>query len=578
VGGFERGRRCRERATRTMPNSASKILSSASEGATALVSASLLARFLTFASNVVVARTVGRAALGVGTLRLDEVLFLGPLLITNTGLRKVAYRGSTAADKQSLVNLCWLTVPFGLVLSAAIAFTLMQSPPEEARGAEEGARYRHGIYYTLFALVLSFLTEPMFVLSSSQMLQTLRARTETSAVFMKCFVTTVLTVVIGGWGVDAFAIGNVAYAMTMMLGYSVWFFRDQPGREGSGKEVESRVSLLPQQLPGGAKWWKPEIYSAAVIFWAQSIQKWFLENGEKVALVFLGSSQDAGEYVLVSNLGSIVARLLLQPVEEMSLAAFCKLSNLMTDDGQEGETLKKDTVAALLSTIKSLVLAMTLGGSLLASFAPAYSHLLLHLLYGPTWSDSSAPLLLALYAVYVLTMSINGVAEAFVHGVEDEAGLKRYNWWTFGFSVAFLGSVAILIRFGPAGLILANIVKMLCRCTVCLFMYIKPYFRRNGVENFQLSHIFPSKYALFSFLVSFFITQLSLRFVYHDKKMVALTLKIPERFHEIGTAVLHIFVGLFCIVLNAFVVWKCHRQDIRWSRGPASNDGKVKKS
>ena len=42
-------------------------------------------------------------------------------------------------------------------------------------------------------------------------------------------------------------------------------------------------------------------------------------------LVFLGTAQDAGGYILISNLGSIVARILLQPVEEMSLAAFSKL-------------------------------------------------------------------------------------------------------------------------------------------------------------------------------------------------------------------------------------------------------------
>ena len=91
-----------------MTKSTKNILLTASRGATALVSASLLGRLFTFASNVVVARTVGRAALGVGTLRLDEVLFSGPLLIVNTGLRKVAYRGNTEADKQSLVNLCVL--------------------------------------------------------------------------------------------------------------------------------------------------------------------------------------------------------------------------------------------------------------------------------------------------------------------------------------------------------------------------------------------------------------------------------------------------------------------------------------
>ena len=61
-----------------MERDSENILTSAATGATALVSATMFARLVSFVSNVIVARSVGRAALGVGTLRLNQMLFLGP--------------------------------------------------------------------------------------------------------------------------------------------------------------------------------------------------------------------------------------------------------------------------------------------------------------------------------------------------------------------------------------------------------------------------------------------------------------------------------------------------------------------
>ena len=68
------------------------IVRSAAKGATLLIGSSIVGRTITFLANVVVARTVGRAALGVGALRLDEVMFLGPLQLVRDGLRKVSTR------------------------------------------------------------------------------------------------------------------------------------------------------------------------------------------------------------------------------------------------------------------------------------------------------------------------------------------------------------------------------------------------------------------------------------------------------------------------------------------------------
>ena len=82
------------------------------------------------------------------------------------------------------------------------------------------------------------------------------------------------------------------------------------------------------------------------------------------------------------------------------------------------------------------------------AFGPAFSHLLLSILYGPKWSETDAPFLLAVYCVYICTMALNGILEAFVQGVAEAEQLKRYNYWLVAFSVAFLASVFALIPYG----------------------------------------------------------------------------------------------------------------------------------
>merc|ERR1711920_1067071 len=98
--------------------------------------------------------------------------------------------------------------------------------------------------------------------------------------------------------------------------------------------LQEGTSLLPRRTSRG-DWWDSSLFGPAKEFWVQSLQKWVLENGGKVAMVFSGTDEQAGEYALVSNLGSIIARLLFQPLEEMALAVFGKLQAIAVDVGAD---------------------------------------------------------------------------------------------------------------------------------------------------------------------------------------------------------------------------------------------------
>merc|ERR1712150_285129 len=106
----------------------------------------------------------------------------------------------------------------------------------------------------------------------------------------------------------------------------------------------------------------------------------------------------------VSNLGSIVARLLFQPLEEMALALFGRLQAKATT------STTAEQKAAPCRAFSVLFRLLVLLGLVFACFGPAYSHTLLHLLYGPSWSETGAPRVLAWYCTYILLMAVNGVA------------------------------------------------------------------------------------------------------------------------------------------------------------------------
>ena len=58
-------------------------------------------------------------------------------------------------------------------------------------------------------------------------------------------------------------------------------------------------------------------------------------------------------------------------------------------------------------------------GLLAAAFGPAYTYMLLRLVYGQRWSETEAPRALAAYCLYILLLAVNGIFEAFVHAVAE---------------------------------------------------------------------------------------------------------------------------------------------------------------
>ena len=139
------------------------------------------------------------------------------------------------------------------------------------------------------------------------------------------------------------------------------------------------------------------MWEAMIGFSAQAFTKHILAEGEKVVMVVSSKSlHSQGVYGLVSNLGSLAVRCVLQPFEE---AAFILFSKLNSSSESTQETVRSFTL---------LTKAAMLLGLVVMTFGPPYSYILLRLLYGKKWSETEAPEVLSYYCIYVGALALNG--------------------------------------------------------------------------------------------------------------------------------------------------------------------------
>ncbi|KAJ3256273.1 Oligosaccharide translocation protein rft1 [Boothiomyces macroporosus] len=210
--------------------------------------------------------------------------------------------------------------------------------------------------------------------------------------------------------------------------------------------VKMDVSVIPRKSP---TWLDIEIINISLGFVFQSIIKHVLTVGDKIVLVWLGIKDESkGSYRLVSDLGSLVCRMLFLPLEEISRAYFSKSNEKQKKECQE--------------FLETLLQFHYIFGSYFVFFATNYTQLLLKILY----SKSDAGDLLSLYCLYVPIMGINGITESFVQAAGDTKLLAKQSLYFIYFWIAFIFTSYVtmnLLDMGSFGLVISNMINMLLR-------------------------------------------------------------------------------------------------------------------
>ena len=133
--------------------------------------------------------------------------------------------------------------------------------------------------------------------------------------------------------------------------------------------------------------------------------------------------------------GSLIARILFQPLEESSRLYF---SRQLSSPSPSLSSL------TLSSTLLSLLLLLQTHLFLIFSLLlPSYTTPALYHLLGSRWSGTSAPRILGWYVgSYLPLMGINGVSEAFFQSAAEGIWLVRGGRWWGVCSVVFVGLCA----------------------------------------------------------------------------------------------------------------------------------------
>ncbi|KAF2969540.1 hypothetical protein GQX73_g3959 [Xylaria multiplex] len=511
---------------------------SAVRGASLLIILQIASRAITFVANQLLLRFLTAQLLGVSTQL--EVYYLSVLFFARESLRVAVQRQETiegtnyhddggrtngatgrnrepenkvvanAVESQSIVNIAHLSVCLGLASSLGLAWAYLRYVDIATASTPylDTALRIYGL-----AALVELLSEPAFVVLQHRLRFGPRAAAESIATFLRCLVT--FGAANWGWkqsldlGVLPFALGQLAYGLGLLAVYVSYGSRlaKSEGFSLFPRHVtEVAISGPVEKLSSKNKnyvlgyFFTPTLQLASSLM-SQSLAKHILTQGDTFLVSILSDPRSQGVYALANNYGSLLARLVFQPIEESSRNYFSKLlsSTLTSAAGEQPKDKEaaKAQVRKARSDLQALLKFYVLLSVVVVSIGPYAAPLLVQIIAGPRWAGSGAGGVLARYCLYIPLLAVNGVAEAFVSSVATKSEVYRQSLWMGIFSLAFAmaGFVSLyILDLGAVGLVYVNAINMLCRITWSS-AFIYHYFQRNNVK-FGWSGLIPKGTAL----------------------------------------------------------------------------------
>jgi oligosaccharide translocation protein RFT1 len=497
---------------------------SAVRGASLLIILQIASRAVTFVANQLLLRFLTAQLLGVSAQL--EVYYLSVLFFARESLRVAVQRQGTSdegdnnngskkeegqkkqvanvTDSQSVVNIAHLSLVLGLAASLGLGWAYLRYVDAATASTPylDTALHIYGV-----AALVELLSEPAFVVLQHRLRFGPRAAAESISTFLRCLVT--FGAANWGWkqsldlGVLPFALGQLAYGIGLLAVY-MWYGSGLARAEGfslfprsvrqnaaSGTATVTATAKRPTQADESyalGYFFTPTLQLASSLM-SQSLVKHILTQGDTFLVSILSDPRSQGVYALANNYGSLLARLVFQPIEESSRNYFSKLLSSSSPSSIEGtknghETTAETEVHRARADLQALLKFYVLLSVAVVSIGPYAAPLLVQIVAGPRWSGSGAGGVLARYCLYIPLLAVNGVTEAFVSSVATKSEVHRQSLWMSLFSLAFAIAGFISLRvfdLGAAGLVYANAINMLCRI-VWSGAFISQYFGRNGVQ------------------------------------------------------------------------------------------------
>ncbi|RKF64038.1 Oligosaccharide translocation protein RFT1 [Erysiphe neolycopersici] len=491
-------------------------------------------RCLTFLANQILLRYLSPEILGISTqleLYSVTVLFFSreslritlqrhqidpsvihhshPKPITKENGVNGSVNSQTAAGQiQAAVNLAYISLALGITLSFTLAWLFLGSLSNRDSTIVEVPFLKMSLILFGGASILELLAEPCYVVVQLKSRQYIRIASESTATVLRCVVTCISAIYGFNIGLDIgvlpFALGQLAYSISLVILY-YWKVTKMSSKEG--------FSLLPRSIQLSKtrptkflfSYFSHPVLSLCQSFFIQSLFKYVLTQGDTFIISILASPNIQGIYSLANNYGGLVARLILQPIEEISRNYFGKL--LSTTNKNSQQVILKVQKSLLQSLYTYLIFSI-----FVVSLGPTAAPLILKIIAGHSWSKTGAGKVLALYCYYIPLLAINGIVEAFVSSVATESEVHQQTAWMLLFSIIFSGAAFIFLKvyqLGAQGIVVANSINMIFRI-IWAIIFIKSYLWRWKVD-LKLNTLIPRPLTLSTgVVVSAIFTQIEI--------------------------------------------------------------------
>ena len=306
-----------------------------------MLSLSFMSRLASFSLNLALAKKSSYAVLG--QVQDLELLSASLLFLCRESFRMALLRSPPRPEDKSqrkwaqvsdeewereettlATNVAYLPLLIGLLLTRVFFIYKRWA----ALSSQDSGLPAH-LYIT--GALIELAAEPLAIYAQRRLLYSIRASSEGLAVVSQCILTLLWfpasnQTTAREWTNLAVLAYSWAYLCSSIMLWLCYFtLLSWRALSKSDPLLDLWWSFLPKRSHISGEWIDSFYMSIVYSFWAQSFLKHLLTVGDKFLLVLAGVSDDQkGIYRLVSDLGSLIARLVFQPLEETSRAFFSK--------------------------------------------------------------------------------------------------------------------------------------------------------------------------------------------------------------------------------------------------------------
>ncbi|KAI5948936.1 RFT1 [Candida theae] len=316
------------------------IVDESAKGISSLVLVQVVTKLLTFVLNQALIRYVSPDVFGL--IVYLEFLQSSVLFISRESVRLAVQR---ITHDQTKTQTLQKVMNFGfLSFIVAIPVTLLIGYFQGIRSVNFQQYFLHLPFHELSVAVIILSTilelsiEPIYCMYQYELEFGKRSKFEGFALTTKC-VTTFVAIYLArqyftgrdfsGASILSFMIGQLAYSATLFISYGTSFTKFN-ARKGTNVKYGIFGDNKGPKFDSG-------VLSILKSLFIQSIFKQVLTEGDKLLISYLCTIEEQGIYAVIVNYGSIIARLLFQPLEESTRLLLAKIVN--STENPKSETL-----------------------------------------------------------------------------------------------------------------------------------------------------------------------------------------------------------------------------------------------